>query len=174
MLTSTLWMELKEKWPEAFWDDWMRESGQRKGRACIRPEISRTGISLRGKKGVSKGLYYENHLKHIVLNRNFYNFSQADLSYLKKDIYDRNFKETVLKAVSVRINEVQNGKFSNGTILPDNVKLLYDTVLHFRRIARRFEVMDDFRVKFSKFICFFLIVLFSFAIDFNHFFFSSC
>ncbi|VDO78122.1 unnamed protein product [Onchocerca flexuosa] len=54
MLTSQLWEELKVKWPETFWDDWMRDSVQRQGRACIRPEISRTGISLRGKKGVSK------------------------------------------------------------------------------------------------------------------------
>lgn len=54
MLTSKLWDELKVKWPETFWDDWMRDPAQRQGRACIRPEISRTGISFRGKKGVSK------------------------------------------------------------------------------------------------------------------------
>lgn len=58
MLTSQLWEELKVKWPETFWDDWMRDSVQRQGRACIRPEISRTGISLRGKKGVSKYMLF--------------------------------------------------------------------------------------------------------------------
>lgn len=57
MLTSQLWKELKVKWPETFWDDWMRESGQRKGRACIRPEISRASMSLRGKKGVSRNAF---------------------------------------------------------------------------------------------------------------------
>lgn len=34
-----------------YWDDWMREPAQRKNRACIRPEISRT--STFGKEGVS-------------------------------------------------------------------------------------------------------------------------
>lgn len=58
MLTSQLWEELKVKWPETFWDDWMRDPAQRQGRACIRPEISRTGISLRGKKGVSKYVFW--------------------------------------------------------------------------------------------------------------------
>ncbi|VDM13910.1 unnamed protein product [Wuchereria bancrofti] len=96
MLTSQLWEELKVKWPKTFWDDWMRDPTQRQGRACIRPEISRTGISLRGKKGVSKGLYYEKHLKHIVVNTDFYHFSQSDLSYLKKDYYDPAFRKIVL------------------------------------------------------------------------------
>lgn len=34
-----------------FWDDWLRADEQRKGRACIRPEISRTHTF--GEKGVS-------------------------------------------------------------------------------------------------------------------------
>lgn len=58
MLTSQLWEELKIKWPETFWDDWMRDPAQRQGRACVRPEVSRTGISLQGKKGVSKYVLY--------------------------------------------------------------------------------------------------------------------
>jgi hypothetical protein len=31
----------------------MRQPEQRRDRACIRPEVSRTGISIEGKKGVS-------------------------------------------------------------------------------------------------------------------------
>lgn len=31
----------------------MRKPEQRKGRACIRPEVARTGISIDGKIGVS-------------------------------------------------------------------------------------------------------------------------
>lgn len=37
---------------DRFWDDWIREPAQRKERACIRPEISRTRTF--GKVGVSK------------------------------------------------------------------------------------------------------------------------
>lgn len=52
MLTKELWNELSIKWPIAFWDDWIRQPQQRKDRACIRPEISRTRTF--GKIGVSK------------------------------------------------------------------------------------------------------------------------
>ena len=49
-------------------------------RSCIRPEISRTRTF--GKKGVSHGQYFEQHLKYIVLNEKPYDFLSADLSYL--------------------------------------------------------------------------------------------
>jgi alpha-1,3-mannosyl-glycoprotein beta-1,2-N-acetylglucosaminyltransferase len=52
MLTKALWLELYTKWPRAYWDDWIRDPLQRKGRACVRPEISRTRTF--GKTGVSK------------------------------------------------------------------------------------------------------------------------
>ncbi|PIK61152.1 putative alpha-1,3-mannosyl-glycoprotein 2-beta-N-acetylglucosaminyltransferase [Apostichopus japonicus] len=52
MMTKKVWQELESKWPTGFWDDWMRHPDQRKDRACIRPEISRTDTF--GKEGVSK------------------------------------------------------------------------------------------------------------------------
>lgn len=78
MLKRNLWNELSVKWPKAyvslhiisfflrsmttktfffivntrFWDDWIRQPQQRKDRACIRPEVSRTRTF--GKVGVSK------------------------------------------------------------------------------------------------------------------------
>ncbi len=54
MLRRPVWEELSVKWPAAFWDDWLRKPEQRLDRACIRPEISRTGINKEGKVGVSK------------------------------------------------------------------------------------------------------------------------
>merc|ERR1719300_1235598 len=63
MLTKEVWSELMVKWARSYWDDWMRLPEQRKGRSCIRPEISRTKTF--GKIGVSNGLFYEKHLKHI-------------------------------------------------------------------------------------------------------------
>ncbi|XP_003374416.1 alpha-1,3-mannosyl-glyco protein 2-beta-N-acetylglucosaminyltransferase [Trichinella spiralis] len=56
MMTRLLWEELKDKWPKGFWDDWLREADQRKGRACIRPEISRTAMTEYGKNGVSRSI----------------------------------------------------------------------------------------------------------------------
>ena len=49
-------------------------------RSCIRLEISRTQTF--GKKGVSHGQYFEQHLKYIVLSEKPYDFLSADLSYL--------------------------------------------------------------------------------------------
>ena len=54
MLTREFWLEIRDQWPQSFWDDWLRKKEIRKDRACIRPEISRTGMSNNGKVGVSK------------------------------------------------------------------------------------------------------------------------
>jgi alpha-1,3-mannosyl-glycoprotein beta-1,2-N-acetylglucosaminyltransferase len=55
MMLQTLWDDIGPKWPMAFWDDWLRESAQRKGRSCLRPEISRTEMSISSaKQGVSQ------------------------------------------------------------------------------------------------------------------------
>lgn len=51
---KNIYLELEPNWPITFWDDWMRKPENRKDRACIRPEISRTAMSSHGKVGVSK------------------------------------------------------------------------------------------------------------------------
>uniref|UniRef100_A0A1I7UHV1 Alpha-1,3-mannosyl-glycoprotein 2-beta-N-acetylglucosaminyltransferase n=1 Tax=Caenorhabditis tropicalis TaxID=1561998 RepID=A0A1I7UHV1_9PELO len=56
MMTRRTWEELELIWPGGFWDDWMREPEQRKGRQCIRPEISRTGMTKDGRKGLDHQL----------------------------------------------------------------------------------------------------------------------
>ena len=42
MLNRKLWNELGSKWPEAYWDDWLRNPEQRQDRVCIRPEVNRS------------------------------------------------------------------------------------------------------------------------------------
>ncbi|CAE1303970.1 MGAT1 [Acanthosepion pharaonis] len=83
MMEQKTWLELEPKWPKTFWDDWMRHPEQRKNRVCIRPEICRT--STFGKQGVSKGQFFEKHLKYIKLNTMYVPFTKKDLSYLLKD-----------------------------------------------------------------------------------------
>lgn len=51
-------------------------------RVCIRPEVSRTKTV--GKKGVSIGTYFTQHLQHIVLNTNPVDFTKKNLTYLIK------------------------------------------------------------------------------------------
>ena len=69
IMTRSLWLELEPKWPRGYWDDWMRLPSQRKGRACIRPEVSRTKTF--GKEGASHGQFFDSHLSKMVLNRFF-------------------------------------------------------------------------------------------------------
>lgn len=75
-----LWTELAPKWPEAagFWDDWLREGPQRKGRASIRPEVSRT-VTF-GEKGTSVGQFYKKYLAKISLNSQGYRLPSPSIS----------------------------------------------------------------------------------------------
>lgn len=83
-MSRGLWEELEPKWPRAYWDDWLREPPQRKGRQVIRPEVSRTYHF--GVRGTSSG-QYSIFLEKIKLNDQPVAFDQMDLSYLEGDRY---------------------------------------------------------------------------------------
>ncbi|XP_045184667.1 alpha-1,3-mannosyl-glycoprotein 2-beta-N-acetylglucosaminyltransferase-like isoform X1 [Mercenaria mercenaria] len=139
MLERSMWLELGPKWPEAFWDDWMRHPDQRKNRSCIRPEISRT--STFGKKGVSKGLFFEKHLKFIQLNEKYVPFTQKDLSYLIKENYDPPFHKFIYGIPEISLNDVASDKVKH---LPE-VRVTYRTKNDFKAIAKKLGIMDDFK-----------------------------
>lgn len=145
MLRRELWEELEPKWPTAFWDDWMRRPEQRKERACIRPEVSRTTMSKEGKVGVSKGLFFEKHLKHIVLNSQPVAFTQLDLSYLLKERYDPEFLRQVYAAPTITQEELAAKALTNGQPFPDAIRLTYDNKNTFKTTAKSFGLMDDYR-----------------------------
>ncbi|KAK3733608.1 hypothetical protein RRG08_056963 [Elysia crispata] len=131
--------ELQKSWPETFWDDWMRHPDQRKGRQCIRPEICRT--STFGKKGVSKGLYFEKHLKFIKLNMDFVPFTKMDLSYLLKENYDPMFKKKVYSAPVLTADQVRSGAVATEKV----VRVEYTGKDSFKRQAKLLGIMDDFK-----------------------------
>lgn len=139
MIERRLWLELEPKWPETFWDDWMRHPQQRMNRECIRPEICRT--STFGKKGVSKGLYFDKHLKFIELNKQVVPFTRMDLTYLQKERYDADFVKTVYGAAVMSAAEVVNGLRPEEKV----VRVQYDTKDDFKRSAKLLGIMDDFK-----------------------------
>jgi len=139
MLTRKIWIELMHKWPHSYWDDWMRHPDQRKGRSCIRPELSRTKTF--GKIGVSNGLFYEKHLKYIYLNELPVDFTKLNLTYLLKDEYDNNFVEMVYRAPLVSINELKNKQISHS----DPVRIIYYTKNNLKSLMKLFGLMDDFK-----------------------------
>ncbi|XP_078493727.1 alpha-1,3-mannosyl-glycoprotein 2-beta-N-acetylglucosaminyltransferase [Ciona intestinalis] len=139
LLKRSTWDELEPKWPLAFWDDWIRHPDQMQGRACIRPEISRTKTF--GRKGVSNGQFFDKHLKFIKLNDVNVDWSKEDLSYLEMQNYDRTFLTKVYSAPSVSLNELQ----SNAKPSEKEVRLEYTNSAVFKTFARALGIMEDLK-----------------------------
>ncbi|NWW47741.1 MGAT1 acetylglucosaminyltransferase, partial [Pedionomus torquatus] len=109
LLLAELWEELEPKWPKAFWDDWMRQPEQRRGRSC--------------------------------LNDRFVPFTRLDLSYLKKEEYERSFLPKVYAAPEVKVEELQsNRRRELGT-----VRLQYSGRDSFKAFAKALGLMDDLK-----------------------------
>ncbi|KAM4696493.1 alpha-1,3-mannosyl-glycoprotein 2-beta-N-acetylglucosaminyltransferase isoform 1-T2 [Rhinophrynus dorsalis] len=139
LLLHNLWEELEPKWPAAFWDDWVRRPEQRVGRACVRPELSRTRTF--GRKGVSQGQFFDQHLRFIKLNQDAVAFTKMDLSYLLKEKYDPWFLGQVYGAPKARVEEVLQGQVPGGR----TVRVEYTTRDTFKAMARAFGVMEDLK-----------------------------
>lgn len=137
LMTRALWRELGPKWPATYWDDWMRLPEQRKGRASIRPEVSRTYTF--GAEGVSQGQFYEQHLRAMKLNDEPVDFGGMDLGYLIKDAYDRQLVALVQGARWVSPEEVLAARGS------DPVRVEYIDDRSFAGAAKRFGLMNDIR-----------------------------
>lgn len=123
LMTRKIWLELGEKWPLGFWDDWIRAPEQRQDRACIRPEISRTRTF--GRVGVSLGQFFDQYLQFIKLNDKPYPFLEYDLNHLLKKNYDKQFYEKVYNSNVERVT--------------------YNNKHEFETIARRYGIMSDFK-----------------------------
>ena len=135
MLTRDFWDEIKNKWPGAYWDDWLREPDQRKDRDCIRPEISRTYTF--GKEGSSMGQFYDKYLANIKLNKEKVNWGSKDLSFLNKDTYDKEFDKEIDSCTE--ISEIQDiDSYQNKKLL-----LYYADQNSFTHMADRLEIMSD-------------------------------
>ena len=80
MINARVWKEIGPKWPNGYWDDWLREPQQRKNRATIRPEVSRSFTF--GEQGVSQSMFYSRYLANIKLNDVVVNWPSKDLSYV--------------------------------------------------------------------------------------------
>lgn len=139
MLKKSVWDELAPKWPLAYWDDWMRHPEQRRGRACIRPEIPR--VVTFGKIGVSRGQFFDEHLKYIELNDQFYPFTEGNLTFLIKEKYDPMFIVTVYKSPLVSFEY-----FHSGQVIPaPSVRVQYESDETFKSLANQLGIMNDIK-----------------------------
>lgn len=138
MLRKEMWTRLEPIWPPAFFDDWLRNPVNTQGRACIRPEISRT-YSF-GKIGVSQGLFFDKHLRKIQLNLDYVEFTKLNLTYLLKDNYDETLTSTVYSLPEVMAEDVILGEMDSA------VRVSYSNAKSYQRAAKKLGLMDDFRV----------------------------
>jgi len=138
MIRKSLWDELKPNWPLGFWDDWMREAPQRKDRSCIRPEIPRTRTF--GREGVSRGQFFDQHLKFIKLNDKKHPFTKTDLSYLLKENYDETFVERVHSLPLVTVDQ-----FHDKRVFAPEVQVHYASQQEFQNVAKQLGAMTDFK-----------------------------
>lgn len=144
MMTRKLWNELESTWPAGFWDDWMREPEQRKGRQCIRPEISRTGMMVHGKKGVSKGQFYSSHLSKIKVNDWNINFAEVDLDYLLPENFKKQMEENLERSVEMDIANITSESWK-----PEKehmkVKIVYTGKQDFADKATKLGIMKELK-----------------------------
>jgi alpha-1,3-mannosyl-glycoprotein beta-1,2-N-acetylglucosaminyltransferase len=137
MMSRKLWInEFESKWPDGFWDDWMREPIQRKGRQVIRPEVSRTYHF--GRKGGASSDQFGRILNSVKLNTHIVDWQKHDLSYLKNDAFQGQYLELVNKStLASTLSEAQD------LLEAGNVRLEYDSFHDFRLLASSLRIMDD-------------------------------
>ena len=103
MLVRRVWEELAPKWPAGFWDDWLREPAQRRGRTSLRPEVNRA-VTF-GRVGVSHGQFFEEHLRHMRLNDRAVPFLGLDTQWLvDSTAYEERFRRLVAAARPVSLD----------------------------------------------------------------------
>ena len=147
MLTRRIWNELGPKWPEAFWDDWLREPEQRQGRHFLRPEICRTYHF--GNVGASGGQFAE-LWESVYLNDRPVDFSIVDLSYIRsEEIYDEWLGQELNRARLLTIDTLQrvveSGK-SDALLYGTVWKIQYRSLSHdFTQITRILGLYTDLK-----------------------------
>lgn len=137
MMTRKLWKdEFEGNWPGGFWDDWMREPVQRKGRQVIRPEVSRTYHF--GRKGGASANQFGKILEAVKLDTTTVDWQHHDLSYLLNDAFHDQY--TTLVENSRLVSSLEEAK----TLLKSgNVRWEYDSFHDFQELARSLGIMDD-------------------------------
>lgn len=160
MMGVSLWEELKDSWPQQYWDDFLRHPKWRKERQCIRPEMSRT-MHIGKKGGASKTLLKGKVGKSVFaveLTSKSVSFSQYDLSFLLQDAYEARFVALVRIAKLIHVDEIEQHASHAPILLAVNqqeyanltgtkglypVKVRYDSLRHFAEIATKYGLMAD-------------------------------
>ena len=138
MLNSEFWNEISPKFTVAFYDDWLRNSEQRLGRSCIRPEVNR--VYTFGKEGSSAGQFFNQHLKNIELNKNSIDFSKINLNYLLDENYGKFLYDILNEATEINFDSVLLLEMQAA---PLDYVVKYDTLNDYTKMAKKVGLMTD-------------------------------
>ena len=150
MMNRRLWtLELSDSWPLAFWDDWLRELAQRKGRHIVRPEVSRTFHF--GSQGGTSNNQFGHSLHDIYLNPTPVTWSQQDLSYLEPGTFQDQYWQLIQSArLMDSVDDVHaavhswTGDPEQASVPPPVLRLEYHNLNpEFQRIAKRLGLFSD-------------------------------
>jgi alpha-1,3-mannosyl-glycoprotein beta-1,2-N-acetylglucosaminyltransferase len=137
MMTRRLWdNELKMKWPDGYWDDWLRDSRQRQGRQVIRPEVSRTYHF--GFEGGASGNQFGRLLQKIHLDTEAIDWGSLDISLLSPEMFDRYYWNIISNAK--RVNSVSEALV---VCKLSDVLLEYQDFHEFQELGRQLQLMID-------------------------------
>jgi len=90
---------------------------------------------------MSNGMFYDKHLKFIRLGEESFDFTQKDLSYLRKELYDPQMEAHLATVPVISMDELKTGKARKH----QEVRLLYHTKFAFKKYAKFLGIMDDFK-----------------------------
>lgn len=134
MMNRRVYTELIEKWPLAFWDDWMREKSQPHGRSCIVPEVNRVYTFGDHGNSVDNG-FWKKFLEPIRLNDEFVSFTTADLSGIEQPAYGQKLADEIKSMTPVDMNTAR----STGGLV------VYHDEKEFMHIANNYGIQHEFK-----------------------------
>jgi alpha-1,3-mannosyl-glycoprotein beta-1,2-N-acetylglucosaminyltransferase len=140
MMPRRVWEELAPKWPKAYWDDWLREPPQRKGRHMIRPEVCRTFHY--GELGASSG-QFKDALKDIRLNTEAVDFAHEDLSYLAAGRWEEDYLTSVMATPLIKRDQLSPTALEAFQLT--GARLTYSDARDFVRLSNMVGVMDNIK-----------------------------
>ena len=152
-LTRQLWDELRDKWARAYWDEFMRLPRIRNRRQCIRPEISRT-YHFGEKGGVSEGQFQPTHLSRIKINTTPVKWTEMDLTNMLKKRYDADLQQAITESKFIKspqsLESMTEKDLTKADGSPMDVKLAYGNEEDFVSIARRYQLMEEWKEKLPR------------------------
>ena len=152
MSTRERWEELRPGWPDAFWDDWLRDPAVHRGRSCLRPEVSRARTF--GRIGVSGGQFFGEHLRHVALNDRPVDFAALDFGWIvSREQYEAAFARLVASARGVdaaALADFDSGSDERPTWPPlepraTDLRVVYDGKEDYAAIATMLGMQPDMK-----------------------------